>query len=173
MKPFRFCPSCGAGVAEPHPEDGVTCGNCGRTWYRNPSPTAGAAIVRDDKVLLSIRGEEPLKGKVDVPGGFLHIGETALEGLRREIHEELGVTIDVSMDDCIQIEPHRYGEGGEWTLAVGFAARLLSGEPEAADDVADLLWVDESELDDLDFAWPHDRELARIALHRYRTKGAR
>jgi hypothetical protein len=75
------------------------------------------------------------------------------------------------MDDCIQIEPHRYGDDGDWTLAIGFWARLVSGVPTPADDVADLMWVEDSELDDLDFAWPHDRELAREALKRARLKG--
>jgi ADP-ribose pyrophosphatase YjhB (NUDIX family) len=171
MKPWKFCPSCGSPVDEPDPQDGTICGNCGRQWYRNPSPTAGAAIVRDGKVLLSVRGAEPYKGRIDVPGGFLNANETALDGLHREIREELGVVIDVSMDDCLQIAPHRYGDDGEWTLAIGFIARLVSGEPTPADDVADLMWVDGSELDDLDFAWPHDRVLAKEALNRAEQKG--
>jgi len=166
MKPFRFCPACAAPIDQPEPQDGTTCDRCGASWYRNPSPTAGAAIVRDGKVLLSVRGGEPYKGKIDIPGGFLIPNESALEGLRREIDEELGVEIEVSMDDCLQAEPHRYGDHGAWTLALGFHARLLSGEPTAADDVADLIWAEEDELEELDFAWPHDRELARKALKR-------
>jgi ADP-ribose pyrophosphatase YjhB (NUDIX family) len=120
--------------------------------------------VRDRKVLLSVRAGDPYKGKVDIPGGFLNSGETALEGLKRELQEELGVEAEVSMDDLLQAEPHRYGDEGEWTLALGFHARLASGEPSASDDVAELLWVEKGELDDLDFAWPHDRDLARRAL---------
>ena len=173
MKPFKFCPACAEAVEEPDPQDGTTCRHCGASWYRNPSPTAGAAIVRDGKVLLAVRGGDPYKGKIDMPGGFLNPGETAIEGLRREIDEELGVEIEVSMEDCLQAEPHRYGDGGNWTLALGFYARLTSGEPTPADDVADLLWVEESELDALDFAWPHDRELARKALERDLEKGDR
>ena len=177
MKPFKYCPSCGSSVDEPTrvgemtAAEETTCGACGHVWYRNPSPTAGAAIVRDGKVLLSVRGRDPYKGKIDVPGGFLNVGETALEGLRREIDEELGVEIEVAMSDCLQAEPHRYGDEGTWTIAFGFHARLVSGEPEPGDDVADLMWVEESELDDLDFAWPHDRELARKALRRDGSKG--
>lgn len=168
MKPFNFCPSCGRPIEPPTNESGTTCEGCGCSWFRNPSPTAGAAIVRDGKVLLSVRARDPYAGKVDVPGGFLNPEESALEGLLRELREELGedVEVDVSMSDCLQAEPHRYGEDGTWTLALGFHARLVSGEPTAADDVAELLWADESELDDLDFAWPHDRVLARKALGR-------
>jgi ADP-ribose pyrophosphatase YjhB (NUDIX family) len=166
MKPFVHCPSCGASIAEPDRNDGVTCGSCQRTWYRNPSPTVGAAIVRDGKVLLTERGGDPYRGKIDVPGGFMNPGESALDGLRRELKEELGVEVDVHASDYVQAEPHRYGYDGEWTLAMGFCARLVSGEPTAADDVANILWVDEEGLDDVDFAWPHDRDLAREALRR-------
>lgn len=171
MKPFVHCPSCGASIDEPDRHHGSTCPSCGRTWYRNPSPTAGAGIVRDGKVLVTVRARDPYAGKHDCPGGFLHSGEEAVEGLRREIAEELGVEIEVSMDDCLQIEPHRYGDDGEWTLAIGFKARLLSGVPTPNDDVAEVKWVEESELDDLDFAWPHDRELARKALKLDAEKG--
>lgn len=173
MNPFRFCPACATPIEGPDPAEGTTCSNCGSIWYCNPAPTAGAAIVRDGKVLLAVRGGDPYEGKVDAPGGFLNAGETALEGLRREIQEELGVEIEVSMDDCLQAEPHRYGDDGNWTIALGFHARLASGEPTAADDVAELMWVEEHELDDLDFAWPHDRELARKALKRDEEKGDR
>lgn len=127
--------------------------------------------MRNVEVLLTVRAGRPYEGKIDVPGGFLHSGETAIEGLRREIREELGVEINVTMSDCLQVEPHRYGDDGNWTLAIGFAAGLASGEPKPSDDVADIMWAREGELDDLDFAWPHDRELARRALRRERQKG--
>lgn len=72
--------------------------------------------------------------------------------------------IDVSMDDCVQMVPHPYGDEGDYVLAIGFLARLVSGEPSPADDVADIKWVSLDELDDIDFAWEHDRELVRKAL---------
>ena len=36
-----------------------------------------------------IRGREPGAGKLDLPGGFVDIGEGVLEGLYRELKEEL------------------------------------------------------------------------------------
>ena len=112
---------------------------------------------------------EPEKGKCDVPGGFLHAGEDPIEGLKREIREELGVEIDVEVEDCLSIVAHRYGDEGDFVLALGFVARDFSGEPKAADDVAGLKWLTEDELDDVEFAWPHDRELLRRGLLRERT----
>jgi hypothetical protein len=60
--------------------------------------------------------------------------------------------------------PHEYGDEGDFVLALGFKARHVSGEALAATDVADVRWVSSQELDDLDFAWEHDRRLARRAL---------
>jgi ADP-ribose pyrophosphatase YjhB (NUDIX family) len=124
--------------------------------------------VVDDKVLLTVRAREPEKGRLDVPGGFLMAGEDPLTGLRRELREELHVEIGVGYSDFVQAVPHRYGMDGDFVLSLGFRARLVRGEPRPADDVADVMWVAYSQLDDLDFAWPHDRSLVAGALRRSR-----
>jgi hypothetical protein len=59
---------------------------------------------------------------------------------------------------------HTYGSDGEYVLAIGFRARIVSGDPDPADDVAEIRWVPEEEVDTLDFAWEHDRRIARQAL---------
>jgi ADP-ribose pyrophosphatase YjhB (NUDIX family) len=164
MRPFDFCPSCSTRLENPGDDTGRMCPGCGRTWYQNAAPTAGCVIVRDGRALVTVRGREPEKGRLDVPGGFLGPQEGPLEGLRREIREELGIEIDVSIEDCVSMAMHPYGEEEDPVLALGFIARLVSGEPSPADDVAEVKWVSIEELDDLDFAWPHDRELVRRAL---------
>jgi NADH pyrophosphatase NudC (nudix superfamily) len=166
VKPFRFCPACGAEVGAPGDEGATTCPACGRHWYRNPAPTVAAAIVRDGRVLVAVRAREPERGRIDIPGGFLHVGEEPLEGLRREIREELGVEIAARDDDFLQAAAHTYGTEGDWLLSLGFRARLVSGQPSPSDDVADIRWVGPDEIDDLDWAWPHDAVLARKALQR-------
>ena len=126
--------------------------------------------MREGKALVAVRGREPEKGKLDVPGGFLMVGELPLDGLKREVKEELGVEIEVEMEDCISMATHTYGEEGDYVLSLGFAAHLLSGDIVPNDDVADVRWVKAEELDDLDFAWAHDRELIRKALDREENK---
>lgn len=164
MKPVVYCATCATKLDQPDSEGAAGCPNCGRSWYRNSAPTVAAAIVRGTQVLVAIRAIEPMKGKADTPGGFLKPGEAPLEGLRREMSEELGLTIEVSFDDFVQGVPHTYGDEGDWVLSLGFAVRLASGDITPADDVAEARWVSYGELDDLDFAWPHDRELAKAAL---------
>ena len=170
MKPFRFCPACATELDKRDAEGGARCPSCGRSWYRNSSPTAGAALVREGKALVSVRGREPEKGKLDVPGGFLLPGEHPVDGLKREVKEELGVEIEVGLDDCISMATHTYGDEGDFVLSLGFAARLVTDDVKPSDDVADVRWVTADELDDLDFAWPHDRELIRKALEREEKK---
>jgi len=164
MKPFVYCPACASKLEHPDPEGGSSCPGCGRFWYRNSAPTVTAALVDGDKVLVAMRAFEPKKGKADTPGGFLMPGEPPLDGLRREIREELGIDIDVSFEDFVQGVPHTYGDEQDWVLSLGFVARPLSLELEVADDVADARWVTYRELDELDWGWPHDRDLAKIAL---------
>ncbi len=164
-EPFRFCPADGTKLSEPRPSGGVTCPLCDRSWYRGSAPAVGAVIVEDGKALVTIRAREPEKGRLDLPGGFLEVGEHPADGLVREVKEELGVEAEVVGDSVLQAT-HTYGEGGDWVLAIGFRVKILGGEIRPADDVAGVRWVSVGEIDDLDFAWAHDRALVRAALER-------
>lgn len=164
MSGFRFCPRCGNELEPAANDSGASCGNCGKTWYHNAAPTAGCVIVRDGKALITKRARDPEKGRFDIPGGFLDPDEDPITGVRREIAEELHMTVDVTYDDLVQVVPHRYGDDGDWTLAIGFIAARSSGEPVPADDVEEVRWVTADELGAVDFAWDHDRELVRKAL---------
>lgn len=118
----------------------------------------------DGRALVTKRAKDPEKGLWDVPGGFLHAGEDVLVGLRREVMEELGIEIEVSINDLVQTVTHTYGDDGDYVLAMGFFARHVSGEPRAADDVAEMRWVTVDEVEGMQFAWEHDKALVRRAL---------
>jgi 8-oxo-dGTP diphosphatase len=110
-----------------------------------------------------VRAGEPEKDRLDLPGGFLEVGEHPVDGLVREAKEELGVKIEV-VDAPILLATFTYGVDGEYALAIGFRARIVEGSPVPTDDVAQIKWVSSDELDDLDFAWEHDREMVRAVL---------
>jgi 8-oxo-dGTP diphosphatase len=162
--PFRYCPVDATPLADPDKEGGSRCATCGRSWYRNSSPVVGCVIVRDGKALVTVRGIEPHEGKLDTPGGFLLNGEDPIDGLKREIKEELGIEIEAGVEDCLLMAPHVYAHEHDYNLALGFRARWVSGDPSPADDVAEVRWVTRDEVETLDFAWEHDRELVRKAL---------
>jgi ADP-ribose pyrophosphatase YjhB (NUDIX family) len=162
-EPFKFCPADGTRLEEPLPSGGARCPHCGRSWYRNSTPAVGAVIVENGKALVSVRAREPEKGRIDLPGGFLEVGEHPVEGLVREAKEELGVEIEV-VDPPILLATHTYGPDGHYVLAIGFKASIVGGEPHPTDDVAKVRWISTKELDATDFAWEHDREMVRAAL---------
>jgi NADH pyrophosphatase NudC (nudix superfamily) len=163
-RPFKFCPTDGTKLKQPGNDSGAKCPKCERTWYRNAAPTVGCVIVRDGKALITKRAREPEKGRFDIPGGFLEPDEDALKGLKREVTEELSIDIEVTIDDVAHMVPHRYGSDGDYVLAIGFIARSSKGDPKPADDVAEARWVSAEELDEIDFAWDHDKELVKKAL---------
>lgn len=163
-RPFKFCPADGTKLGDPGNDSGAECPECGRTWYHNSTPTAGIVLVDGDRALVTQRAREPEKGRFDIPGGFLDHDEDPVSGVKREVQEELGLDIEVELSDLVQMVPHPYGDDGDWVLALGFVGRFSGDDPKPGDDVAEYRWVTLAELDDIDFAWDHDRELVRKAL---------
>lgn len=79
---MNYCRRCGEELTT---EDNVayTCKNS-HTLYANPAPCVGIFLLdQDDKVVLSVRGIEPAKGKLDSIGGFIDGNESFEEALAR------------------------------------------------------------------------------------------
>jgi len=93
MKIFNYCPSCGSrdiffdGIKE------FSCKKCSFTYYHNVAAAVAVILEYDKKIILIRRSEEPGKGKLDLPGGFIDPRETAEEAVIREIKEELRIDI--------------------------------------------------------------------------------
>jgi len=85
---FKYCPSCG-GKNIQFRGNRFSCPDCEFHYFHNIAAATGCVIQSGDKVVLLVRGKEPAKGKLDLPGGFIDPGEGALEGLCRELREEL------------------------------------------------------------------------------------
>lgn len=161
---WRTCPRCGTPLE--HRKGSVFCPSCGLTVYANPAPTASALVLDEiGRVLLARRAGQPGTGLWDLPGGFVDEGEDPLEALRRELREEAGVEIEP--EEYVATIPDRYGEDGPWTLNLYWTARIASGEPEPADDVAAFAWFAPEALPPRgDFAFPNTVEI----LERWRRR---
>ena len=86
---FQYCPSCGTKKILFKGKK-FQCSGCGFTYYHNTAAASGCIIETGKKVVLLVRGKEPAAGKLDLPGGFTDPGEGVLDGLIRELKEELG-----------------------------------------------------------------------------------
>ncbi len=71
--------------------------DCQLCKFENPKISTAAIIIKDQKLLVAVRGEEPFKGQYDFFGGYVGKGETPEESHKREIKEELGVDCETNL----------------------------------------------------------------------------
>ena len=155
---WKYCPRCAAEIEVGQGK--AECGQCGFRAYASSTPTASAVCVDEDgRLLLSRRALDPFKGQWDFHGGFLDEDEHPLDCIRRELREEAGV--DVEPLELLGVWVDRYGDDGsaQTTLNFYWTARIVDGDPEPADDVAELRWVAPDEIPVDELAFPHTREL--------------
>ncbi len=93
MKTFNYCPSCGVGGILFDGVNKFNCKECSFIFFQNIAAAVAVILEYDKKILLTTRGEEPGKGKLDLPGGFVDPKESAEEAVKREIREELKIEI--------------------------------------------------------------------------------
>ncbi len=120
--------------------------------HKNPVPAVDFIIINDDdnnsKILLVRRKNDPFKGMLSIPGGFINVGETAEDAMRREAKEETSLVVEPIAILGVYSDPRR--DPRMHTLSVTFITRIVEGREDARDDAAALQWVKiEDELDSL------------------------
>jgi NAD+ diphosphatase len=159
----RFCASCGSPLVQgrgPENEGGRTCSNCGRTFFPRISPAVIVLVSKGDEILLAHNARFPA-GRHGLIAGFVELGETLEETLRREVMEEAG----------IEVEDLNYVKSQPWpfpdSLMLGFEARWLSGEarPDGL-EIDHLGWFSRGRLPDI----PPPGSVARFLIDRFLSK---
>ena len=164
---FRYCPRCGVIRADISPETPLNCIDCGFTYFFNPTVSAAAFVFDDrDRVLFIRRAKDPAIGKLAVPGGFIDFGETAEEGLRREVREEVGLEIETLhyLGSCTN--KYYYQEVTYPVVDLIFSAIAI--RPELAlplDAVAGLEWRKVQDVASEDLAFPSLKMGLQILQH--------
>ena len=139
--------------------------------YARPALTVDAVVFglddEDLKVLLVRRDIEPFKGKWALPGGFVRVGETLEEAVRRELREETGVA-EVFLEQLYTFgATDRDPRERVVTVAYYALVKLSDHRIHAATDACDAAWFAVSEAQSL--AFDHERILA-AALERLKNK---
>ena len=98
----RFCPNCAtplewiASLEDGGTKQRLRCAACAWTHWNNPTPVLAAVIEcadREGRVLLARNAAWP--GKMfGLITGFMEAGETAEEGIAREVAEETSLQVD-------------------------------------------------------------------------------
>jgi 8-oxo-dGTP diphosphatase len=121
---------------------------------QKPKIGVGIMILRDNKVLLGRRHDDPEKASSELhgestwtmPGGKLDFGETLRDAAQREVMEEIGVNINkdnlklISLTDNILPDVH--------FVTVGFIYENLEQEPKVMepDEIVEWKWFDLGDL---------------------------
>jgi len=116
-----------------------------------------ALIVRGEDILCCQRTEyQTLPMKWEFPGGKIEEGEDALEALRRELDEELGIRAHIGRK-VAQLQ-HHYANGNAVELHF-FLVEQYEGEMQNR-IFREIRWVNRRELPKLDFL-DADRKLVQ------------
>lgn len=129
-----------------------------REYPDRPIVGVGAVIFDQERVLLVQRGHPPMQGEWSLPGGALEVGETLHEGVKREVLEETGLTVEpvVIVEVFDRIARDNVGRVQFHYVLVDYLCRVTGGSPAHASDAADLRWA---ALDDLNTIAPFTREV--------------
>jgi ADP-ribose pyrophosphatase YjhB (NUDIX family) len=167
---FEYCPRC----AQPrHPGSSrqpFHCDACSFHYYFNPCVAVAAIVLDpDDRALFIRRANEPAKGRLAVPGGFLDLGETAEIALRREIKEEVNLEVGPLDFLCTALNAYDYRGVTYPVLDLAFVARANSiNDIAALDGVESYCWHKPFDVDPEDIAFPS----IRAALAHFRQRCA-
>ena len=125
-----------------------------RSYPDHPIIGVGAVIIDDGCVLLVRRDSEPLKGEWSIPGGMLELGENLRDGVRREVLEETGLTVEPGevLDVFDSIFTDSEGRTEYHYVLIDFLCRRVGGELTAAGDAAEVRWCTWEELPALNLA---------------------
>ena len=139
----RYCGKCGKHLHLMKSERAKKCLSCGHIEYPRISPAVIMAVIRDNKILLA-RSNRIKFSFYSVLAGYVEVGETLEECVRREVFEEVGISVK-------NIE---YFGSQSWpytnSLMIGFCAEYKSGE----------IQIDQNEI--LDAGWFHPDNLPQL-----------
>lgn len=122
-----------------------SCPQCGR--FANRGTTIDAVIIKGGKVLLIKRGVEPFKDFWALPGGYVEWDETVEGAVKREVSEELGLSVKTLEFIGLYSDPKRHPRQ---CIDMAYAVEV-EGDVNVGDDAVDWKWESINSLPALAF----------------------
>ncbi len=139
----RYCGRCGHETIDLTDERAKKCPECGHLSFPRLSPAIIVAVIRDNKILLS--HNVAFRRKLhSIIAGFVEPGETLEECIRREVMEEVGIT--VKNIEYLGSQPWPFPN----SLMMGFTAEYESGEISTdSTEIAEAGWYSADNLPEI------------------------
>jgi ADP-ribose pyrophosphatase YjhB (NUDIX family) len=120
-----------------------------RLYPDQPVVGIGAVIIKEGKIALIKRSNEPSKGKWTIPGGLVELGESLEAAVIRETKEETCLDIEnPSLIDVVDnVDLDEQGKIRYHYIIIDYLVHVISGNIQAASDAAELLWVPLGEVE--------------------------
>jgi NAD+ diphosphatase len=124
----KFCGKCGSKTKEKQDERAIICPTCHAVVFPQKSPAIIVAIVCNDKILLA-HNYNFEENRYSLVAGYVEIGESLEETVKREVKEEVG----------LDIKNIRYYKSQPWpfsgSMMIGFFAEADDTQPICPDNI--------------------------------------
>ncbi|MGM0534971.1 MAG: NAD(+) diphosphatase [Pseudomonadota bacterium] len=161
----RFCGRCGAPARRLDAEFAMHCEQCGHRNYPRISPCIITLVTHGESLLLARSPRFP-PGRYSTLAGFIEPGESAEEGVRREIFEEVGLSVGRVSYFRSQAWPFPH------SLMLGFFAEAASRRIRIDGiEIADAAWFSPRRLPQLPPLYSISRALIETHLREVGARG--
>lgn len=162
------CVKCAQPSLMKQGEKTYRCTLCGFVYFHNVAAGVSAIIVCNGKILLVERAQQPAKGKLDFPGGFVDYDESNEQALTRELLEELQLSIDNMQYLFSYPNRYLYKDVLYSTLDSFFEVRLDT-QPALVlqqEEVSRYIWLDVTSVLVMDLAFVSGQKALQAYLRR-------
>ena len=120
-----------------------------RLYPDQPVVGVGAVIIKEDKIALIKRGNEPSRGKWTIPGGLVELAESPEVAVIREAKEETGLDVDnpTLIDVVSNVDFDEAGKVKYHYVIIDYLVHVKTGEAQAASDAEELRMVPFDEVE--------------------------
>ncbi len=137
----RFCGKCAHPMDYKEDERALHCPECGLIIYPRINPVVMVGIINHDRLLLTKYAHSDYKG-YSLVAGFMEIGETLEDTVKREVMEEVG--LKVTNIRYFKSQPWAFSE----SVLIGFFVDTEGNSEPVVDgkELSEAIWFSRDEL---------------------------